>query len=106
MASEAEQGKGDEGLGGLKSERHPGDQPDLGVQAYLEGRPPVGVSPAGLCRGHVLDGEIVRGSGTRRAAWDGGGTVFTEVGGELRAKLVVLGAECSEVFQQVLHALL
>jgi hypothetical protein len=31
VAAEAEQGEGDEGLRGLEPERHPGDQPDLGV---------------------------------------------------------------------------
>ena len=31
LAAEGEQSEGDEGLGGLEPERHPGDQPDFGV---------------------------------------------------------------------------
>jgi hypothetical protein len=31
VTAKAEQGEGDQGIGGLEPERHPGDQPDLGV---------------------------------------------------------------------------
>lgn len=33
MTTEAEEGEGDQRIGGLESERDPGDQPDLGVDS-------------------------------------------------------------------------
>ena len=36
MPSEGEQGEGDEGLGGLEAVGDAGEDPNLGVEAYLE----------------------------------------------------------------------
>jgi len=60
VASEGEQGEGDEGLGAVEPERDPGEQPDFGVGRFDEalGEAVVEVGVDGLAVSGDLFGEF------------------------------------------------
>jgi hypothetical protein len=47
VAAEAEQGEGDDGLGGFEAERSAGDEPDLGVHTARSRQVPVRIAGKG-----------------------------------------------------------